>query len=285
MEIKILKWKINLESLKKLKRLNDFSILYIPEGTFAGTKSTKLKASTVFSLFAVYTFIIFILTFLIFAYTPLNNLITTKPSSFTSEEQAQLNELNEKIIFLTKELEKLKSTNERLRYGIILGDSTYKEQFNQKDTALKIDKPKSAGSIYFIFSKWIKKLFSDNDLFFIQPSTGFVSRGFNPSKGHFGIDYVLKTGTPVFATANGYVIFSDYTVKDGYMIIIAHDKNFISVYKHCSSLAKKEREFVIQGEVIALSGNSGQITTGPHLHFEIWQKGVPLDPQKHFINN
>ena len=99
-----------------------------------------------------------------------------------------------------------------------------------------------------------------------------------------GIDFVVKSGTPVYASANGYVIFSDYTNKDGNMLIIGHPDNYITIYKHCSVLMKKERDTVIQGELIALSGNTGEITTGPHLHFEIWKDGQPIDPRTVLIN-
>ncbi|HEY6907521.1 MAG TPA: M23 family metallopeptidase, partial [Ignavibacteriaceae bacterium] len=101
---------------------------------------------------------------------------------------------------------------------------------------------------------------------------------------HMGIDFVIKTGTPVYATANGFVIFADYTTNDGYMIIIDHNNGYISVYKHCSVLLKRSRETVLQGETIALSGNTGEISTGPHLHFEIWKEGEPVDPKSVLIN-
>ncbi len=99
-----------------------------------------------------------------------------------------------------------------------------------------------------------------------------------------GIDYVLKTGTQISAAASGYIIFADFTVKDGYMIIILHPHDYISVYKHCSSLLKKTREIVQEGEIIALSGNTGEITTGPHLHFEIWHHGKPINPKSVLLN-
>ena len=83
--------------------------------------------------------------------------------------------------------------------------------------------------------------------YFNSPANTFISRGFYPEKGHFGQDYVLKTGSPVYAAAGGYVIFSDYTVKDGYMVIINHYDGFITIYKHCSSLIKQVRETVYQG--------------------------------------
>ena len=78
-----------------------------------------------------------------------------------------------------------------------------------------------------------------------------------------GIDFVAKVGTPVYATASGYVIFAGYTVRDGYMIILSHPGGYISVYKHCSVLLKKARDVVLEGETIALSGNTGELTTGP----------------------
>ena len=79
-------------------------------------------------------------------------------------------------------------------------------------------------------------------------------------------------------------MFSDHTLDDGYMIIIIHPNDYISVYKHCSSLLKRKREKIIQSEMIALSGNTGHKSHGPHLHFEIWKNGQPLNPQKLFIN-
>lgn len=97
-----------------------------------------------------------------------------------------------------------------------------------------------------------------------------------------GIDFVIKTGTPVYSAAGGYIVFADFTVNDGYMVIIAHSDGYITVYKHCSVLLKKARDIVSEGEMIALSGNTGELSTGPHLHFEIWKDGKPLGPSKFF---
>lgn len=94
----------------------------------------------------------------------------------------------------------------------------------------------------------------------------------------------MKSGTPVYAAANGYVIFADYTTEDGYMIILDNNNGYITVYKHCSVLLKRARDVVLQGETIALSGNTGEISTGPHLHFEIWKDGKPINPEKILIN-
>ena len=114
---------------------------------------------------------------------------------------------------------------------------------------------------------------------------GYISRGFDPDRGHFGIDIVAKVGTPVFASAGGFVVFSGYTNDYGHVLILSHSDGYLSFYKHCSVLLKRDREFVIQGELIAQTGNSGLATTGPHLHFEIWHNGKAVDPETILIKD
>jgi murein DD-endopeptidase MepM/ murein hydrolase activator NlpD len=196
--------------------------------------------------------------------------------------------LNKKVIFLSKELENISSLNKKLKIAIKLGDSEVVDSVrNIKKSTEKKENP-YGGSILTI----IQKMFfpeepdsSASDIFFIKPiPNGFVNRQFNNANGHFGIDFLVKTGTPVIASAGGYIIFSDYTSSDGYMIIIQHSDNYTTVYKHCSELLKKVRDKVIQGETIALSGNSGYNTSGPHLHFEIWKDGQTINPINILIN-
>ena len=85
------------------------------------------------------------------------------------------------------------------------------------------------------------------------------------------------------ATLDGTVILSTYTAETGYVIQIQHGQDFVSVYKHCGSLLKKEGDPVKGGEAIALVGNTGEKTTGPHLHFELWHKGRAIDPSKYIV--
>lgn len=103
--------------------------------------------------------------------------------------------------------------------------------------------------------------------------------------GHYGIDYALKEGSPVYASENGYVLFADFTVDYGNTIIIVHGRGFVTMYKHCKLLMRTEREKVVQGDIIALSGNTGRLTTGPHLHFEVWKDGSVVNPEKYLIIN
>jgi murein DD-endopeptidase MepM/ murein hydrolase activator NlpD len=115
-----------------------------------------------------------------------------------------------------------------------------------------------------------------------QPVLGEITQKFNYKENHFAIDIAVDTGTPVKAVSDGRVVLSEWTMETGYVIIIDHGDMFLSVYKHNSSLLKNQNELVVAGEVIALSGNQGTLTTGPHLHFELWKNGTPIDPEQFF---
>ena len=113
---------------------------------------------------------------------------------------------------------------------------------------------------------------------FYTPIKGIIVSTFNPSINHYGIDIVTQRNEPVKAVYDGYVVFSDWTLETGYVIGIAHTGNLISVYKHNASLLRKQGNFVRAGDPIAIVGNSGELTTGPHLHFELWHNGLPVNP-------
>ena len=142
------------------------------------------------------------------------------------------------------------------------------------------------GSILKVFRNFWDFLFPDekDTIHFIKPISGIITNEFQPEKGHMGIDFGVREGTPISAAAGGLIVFSDYVNGFGNTIIIQHKNNFLSKYHHCSVLIKKERESVKQGEIIALSGDTGSKSTGPHLHFELWFNGKPVNPKKHLIN-
>jgi murein DD-endopeptidase MepM/ murein hydrolase activator NlpD len=118
------------------------------------------------------------------------------------------------------------------------------------------------------------------EIFFFQPLKGLVTEKYNPKEKHFGTDVVAEKDAPIKATAEGTVIMASWTDDTGYVIIIQHASKLLSVYKHCSTLLKKTGEFVQAGEIIAIIGNTGALTSGPHLHFEMWYEGNPINPEK-----
>lgn len=120
-------------------------------------------------------------------------------------------------------------------------------------------------------------------LIFYRPTRGMITEKFDADRKHYGTDIAANSGESVLATLDGTVILSTYTAETGYVIEVQHNQDFISVYKHCSSLLKREGDTVQAGEAIALVGNSGQLTTGPHLHFELWHKGRAVNPEQYIV--
>ncbi len=116
------------------------------------------------------------------------------------------------------------------------------------------------------------------------PLSGSVTRKFEPSNRHYGIDIAASEGSSVTAFADGIVLFSGFTINYGFVVIIQHSDGFVSVYKHCKNLAKQSGDFVTRGDVIGFVGDYGLVSSGPHLHFELWQDGLPLNPAEYFQN-
>ena len=106
---------------------------------------------------------------------------------------------------------------------------------------------------------------------------------FNLKNGHFGIDIIASNNEAVKAVLNGTIVFSDWSPEYGHVIQIQHAQNLVSIYKHNSFLLKKVGDLVKAGDAIAIVGNSGELSTGPHLHFEMWHNGIPLDPEKFVV--
>ncbi|HPF01859.1 MAG TPA: M23 family metallopeptidase [Bacteroidales bacterium] len=122
------------------------------------------------------------------------------------------------------------------------------------------------------------------ELHFFPPVKGIISGKFDVRTRHFGTDIVGKPRSPVSAALDGTVIFTGWTMETGYVIEIQHPNNIVTVYKHNATLLKETGEMVRAGEPVSIIGDSGELyTSGPHLHFEIWYKGSPLDPEKHII--
>ena len=120
-------------------------------------------------------------------------------------------------------------------------------------------------------------------LMFVRPTRGMLSSEFDANKKHFGIDVAASPNESVLATLDGTVVLATYTADTGYLIQVQHAQNLVSVYKHCGILLKQVGDVVKAGEAIALVGNTGEKTTGPHLHFEIWNRGRALDPTKYIV--
>lgn len=119
------------------------------------------------------------------------------------------------------------------------------------------------------------------EVYFFSPINGYnISAPFDPLNGHFGIDVVSRKDEPIKSIADGTVIFADWTQNDGYVIAVQHSQDLISVYKHNSILTKEIGAIVNAGDILAIIGNTGERTSGPHLHFELWYDGAAVNPEE-----
>lgn len=148
---------------------------------------------------------------------------------------------------------------------------------DQRDSAFRNEYEKSDLSVTTYTHVKYREL---QETFFFTPITGFVSDHYDVKKGHYGIDVVAKPNEPVKCIADGMVIMASWTQDSGYVIAVQHRGNLISLYKHNSQLLKKVGTFVNVGDIISIVGNSGEMTDGPHLHFELWYNGNSVDPEE-----
>lgn len=117
----------------------------------------------------------------------------------------------------------------------------------------------------------------------LPPVDGFTTRGFDPRIGHYALDIAVTEGSVVRSISAGYVILADWTHDGGYTIAVQHSGGYLSVYKHNQRLLKRAGDRIASREPIAISGNTGEITSGPHLHFELWRDGLAQDPVAYLL--
>ncbi len=274
---------------KKLqtKLLHKYRLVVLNEDTFEERFAVKLTLLNVFFLSSLAAIVLITLTTLLIVLTPIKEYI---PGYSSAALQKQALRLSYKTDSLLKAINMndlyIKSIKSALSGEVssvvINKDSIYKAA--QADTDVFELLPSSADSTlrekvrredkYNFFETAI----SAKDFLFFPPVNGPLSAGFDSKEKHFAVDIVTPVNTPVKSTSDGRVIFTSWTSEAGYVIIIDHGNELISVYKHNSSLIKTQGEIVKSREVIAISGGSGELSSGPHLHFELWSNGVPLNP-------
>lgn len=274
---------------KKLRDIKNSSVYITPNFPVLRTKRYKLSFLSVVSSVVGYSLLVAIIVIIIIVLTPARNVVFFFENEKLTEQVEKVKELEKKVLFLSKELQNFAASNEKLKYAMIIASTDSLDSNSAIYDSLRQPKKKklrSGGNLLAVFRDLLDYLSKDSSqFFFIAPVNGVIIKRFEPSRGHMGIDYGIRKGTAVHAALGGVVTFSGFTPDYGNTIMILHQNNFISVYRHCEILMKKEREIVSQGEVIALSGESGYKSTGPHLHFEIWYNGKAVDPTVYLINN
>ena len=277
--------------LKKL--ITPYRMVIINEETFEERIQYRitrlyLLLAALFSMVALVS-----LVFSTIAYTPLKEYIPGYDSSELRKQAVQNLFITDSLITLyNQNLQYLNAVRAVLNEEISFEDPELSEQSLQVENQ---DAPEFISSVpedsllRVLVSqqdKYNPDLSSSNvtlETLLLPPALGPISQEFNPKEGHYAVDIVLEENTPIKAISDGRVIFAEWTAQTGYVIILEHSNGILSVYKHNASLSKEQGDVVQGGEVIALAGNTGELTTGFHLHFELWVEGYPMDP-KNFFN-
>lgn len=271
---------------KKLK--NKYRLVILNDDTFEEKISFRLTPLNVFTYVGLLVIILITAVTTIIAFTPLREYIPGY-SDIKTKRNAAYAVL--KADSLQQELNMREGYISNLRV-ILSGDVPVDSVSQAQDTNINVESIEDTrtpadsslrqnvekAEKYTINSALSPNNTSGAYLFF-TPVKGTVTSSFNADEEHFGVDVATKDNESIKAVLDGTVFFSGWTTDDGYIVQIQHRNNLVSVYKHCSVLLKKSGESVKAGDAIAIVGNTGENTTGPHLHFELWENGSALNPE------
>ena len=272
------------------KKNKFFRFAIINDNSLEEVFNIKFSRARLLWLTAAILLAISVIFVLLLGYTPLRNLIPGKSKTHVQNElimMIQKADSLEKSLgnysLYTKNLKKvlsdsvsLDSVQDLFRGGFKVKEFDFKPSV--EDSILRAE-VEAEESISLNSNLKEKKLNS----FFIKPVDGLITEGFNKKIGHFGVDVVSKKGAFISSIDDGVVLFSSWTHEFGHVLVVKHQNSFISFYKHNSEVFKSKGDYVKSGETIAIIGNSGKYSTGPHLHFELWKGSSPVNPVNYIL--
>ena len=261
-----------------------YHLVIYDEKTLNQIFNLKLNRLNLYSLFGLIFLIVAVIVVLLFVFTPLNTILPRyqdiKLRAEATRNRILIDSLKHEVTIRDQYFKKIRT--------IIYGQDL--SELQEIDTSNKnlIISPAAHDSLLKTLSSDLENNIelptiqgeenSLSTLRFYKPVSGIVINKFNPAEGHYGVDLTAQKDEPVLSVLSGTVIMANWNPNTGYVIMVQHPHNLISVYKHNSQLLKREGDHVEAGEPIAIVGNTGENTTGPHLHFELWFNGVPINP-------
>jgi murein DD-endopeptidase MepM/ murein hydrolase activator NlpD len=267
--------------------LNKYRLVVLNEATYEERLSYKLSRLNIFLFFSLIAILIIISTICLIAFTSVKEYIPGYDSTVLRTNAVKnIETLDSLTLVIEKNQDFINSIG-----SVILGETTKSEA--QKEIKVRID----ISDIEFKVNQedsLLRKVVEKEDRFnvlesatskvkyvLISPIFGQVTSRFDYGIKHFGTDIAVPINSPVKSIAKGAVVLAEWTVQTGYVIVIEHAYGLTSVYKHNDSGLISQGDLVEPGQVIALSGNTGELTTGPHLHFELWREGIPVNPENY----
>lgn len=273
------------------KLFDTFKLLVVNDETFEEVFSQRLSRLNAFVFLVIFVGLVSTLSFFVIAATPLRYLIP-------GIESAALQREVETLLVKTDSLQRVIETDSKYLDGIrrVLSGEVVYEAPEIDSTSVFMDAPstdqllETRKSIAMLeLENQVKKeeAFSpvveasvSNPLYF-APLSGVVSSAYDPAVGHLAIDIAAAEGTGVKAITDGTVLHAEWSANTGYNLVVVHQGETVSVYKHNGVIFKKQGDTVTAGEIIASVGNTGELSSGSHLHFELWKQGKPVNPQQY----
>jgi murein DD-endopeptidase MepM/ murein hydrolase activator NlpD len=266
---------------------NKFRFVILNDDTFEELLTLRLSPLNVFVFSVVSVFTTITLTTTLIAFTPLKELIPGYASSKLRREAIELALKTDSLELVLEQNEHYLGGVQRILQGEVI-DSVLVDLSSQDSSQVEIilSNPSTQDSAFrewveeenaFTLSQKAPKLSIPQ---LMSPLDGMVTSSFDKAAGHYAVDIAASKNTPIKSCYEGTIVFADWTSETGHIIIVQHENNLISAYKHNSALLKEVGDFIRSGEAIAIIGNSGENSTGPHLHFELWYEGAPINPEE-----
>jgi len=283
-----------------IERLLDrYRLIIVEESSFAERVNFKLTRLNVLTVIATTVLLVSVIVFLLVAYTPIRELIPGYSDAKAKKEAKYAMETAQKLEGELMVRERYLSSVMQVLQGNISLDSITSDtirtlsddalsgldmSISKEDSILRAEVAQEERyNLRFEGSESRSTMAALSHLVFFSPLRGSVSSGFDIGSEHYGVDVVAPDNETVKSVLDGHVIISHWTSSEGHVIAIQHPGELISVYKHNSVLLKKAGESVRSGESIAVIGDTGELTDGPHLHFELWYRGDALDPEQFIL--
>lgn len=269
-----------------------YRFVVLNSDTFEERLSFKLSRLNVFVLSGFALIFVIGGTSLLIAFTPLREYIPGYTSTNMRRQVASLNQLSDSLVVALNHKEQYLQNIRNIIEGRLPEENP--TSIVEENDALNISFERNAEDSllreqveseeqFSLFSSATSQQQGIQNLLFFNPIKGVVTQPFNAQEKHYGVDVVAQENEAIKAALDGTVAFASWTSETGYVIALLHDDNLFSIYKHNSVLLKKEGAKVSAGEAIAIIGNSGELSSGPHLHFELWHNNKAVDPQQYIV--
>lgn len=280
------------EFLKKIvtDQSQEYTVTVYNDKETDSSQNFHIKRADTLLLFAIFVLVSMLFSTLLFYVTPLGNIFENRFDMTYRQEVLEITQrveaLQDSLIARDIQLNDLKN------FVRTVPDTTFEVEEGAvlpgRVSGNQVRLPASELQAYDMLNRFEILNYSDtHDAPFLalMPADGTITQGFSNQTGHLGIDIALPAGTPFLAISDGVVFYADWTMNYGYVLLLQHANGIISIYKHAQKLQKKQGDFIVKGDVLGTVGDRGLMSSGSHLHFEIWEQGIPRNPLYYLETN